>query len=209
MRKIFNKFGILIFFLLNIALPTVDVITDILMIVKLFRGAHGCVNPKWWSEDHKLWQECLQHPNTFCPNRTPGGCNGTQTTYDCREPDQSDCRERLIDSENICNLTRKGNLVSWKCSDPYLWSRDYKDWGACRESPTEFCSKRTNETIICVIESHPKFGISLMIPYLFNYLISFHTWWRLEKKREKTFIFPLINMYAQLGRCANYRNLQE
>ena len=59
MTAIFKNFGILIFVLLNIVLPTVDVITDMLMIIKLFRGAYGCVNPRWWSEDHKLWHEQL------------------------------------------------------------------------------------------------------------------------------------------------------
>ena len=194
MRNIFNKLGILTFFLLNIALPTVDVITDILMIVKLFRGAHGCSHPKWWSEEHKKLQECLEHTVTFC---TPGD------SLDCREPYQRDCRESLIDSETICsrNLTKLGTF-KWNCKDPYLWSQDYKDFRTCRESTTDFCSQQTNnETKICEVESHPKFGTSLMIPYIVHYLISFLTWWRLEKKRKKTFFSPLINMYAQLGRC--------
>ena len=72
MRKIFDNFDILTFFLLNIALlnialPTVDVIKDILMIINLFRGAQGCVNPRIWSEEHRQWQTCLEDPETFAP----------------------------------------------------------------------------------------------------------------------------------------------
>ena len=132
------------------------------------------MNPSCWSQEHEQWQTCLKDPKAFCRNRTLEG------------------------SYETCERTTKG-FFTFRCRDPYLWSRDYKDWRACRESPTDFCSQQNNETTICEFESHPKFGISLMIPYLFNYLISFLTWWRLEKKKKKTFVFPLINIYAQLG----------
>ena len=67
MKKIFDNFDILTFFLLNIALPTVDVIKDILMIINLFRGTQGCVNPRIWSEEHRQLQTCLEDPETFAP----------------------------------------------------------------------------------------------------------------------------------------------
>ena len=175
MKKVFDNFGILMFGLMNIVLPTVDVTTDILMIVKLFIGAHGCVNPRWWSEDHKQWQTCLTDPETFCTNRTIGGSNET------------------------CERTTSG-IFTYNCRDPYLWSKDYKEWKFCRESPTSFCSNQTHEAQNCQFESHPVFGILMMIPFLFNYLICFLTWWRLEKRRKETFLFPLVNMYAQFGR---------
>ena len=181
MRTIFF-FGILMFVLLNIALPSVDVITDILMIISLFRGAYGCVNFRW-SYDYKQWQECLEDPEAWCTGPSAGG---------------------LYEK---CERTTSG-LFEYKCRDPTQWSRDHNEsllmWKACRESPTSFCSQQSNDTIyefLCDFETHPKFGISMMIPYLLNYLICFLTWWRLDKKRKKTFFFPLINMYAQLGRC--------
>ena len=175
MRRILDNFGILTFVLLNIGLPTMDVTTDFLMIINLFRGAHGCVNPRWWSEDHEQWQTCLVDPETFCRNRTLGGSNAT------------------------CERTTSG-IFAYSCRDPYLWSRDYKDWRACRESPTSFCSQQTQEAQNCQFERHPMFGILMTSPFLFNYIICFLTWWRLDKRRRKTFIFPLINVYAQFGR---------
>ena len=179
MRKIFNKFNILIFVLLNIILPTVDVITDFLMIVKLFRGAYGCVNPRWWSEDHKQWQQCLVDPRTFCVNSTLGGINAT------------------------CERDPKRNFA-YSCRSPYDWSNDYQDWKACREGPAKFCPKKVEQETdakICQFERHPLFGISMMTPFLVNYIFCFLTWWRLEKQRKKTFFFPLIDMYTQLGKC--------
>ena len=201
MRKIFDNFGILTFFLLNIALPTVDVITDFLMIVKLFRGAHGCVNPRWWSEEHQQWQSCQNNPETFCTNITLGTTGNEIYENTTSEIFAEDNRESLVDSGAICDKVTISGIFTWECRDPYLWSRDYQDWEACRDSPTSFCSQQTNETNICQFETHPKFGTSLMIPYLFNYLFSFLTWWRLEDKRKRTFLFPLVNMFAQLGRC--------
>ena len=57
---------IVIFALLNILLPSVDVVTDLVMIVKLHSGDYGCVTPRLWSEDYVKWQECLKDPETYC-----------------------------------------------------------------------------------------------------------------------------------------------
>ena len=176
MKAIIDNIGILSFVMLNIALPTVDVTTDIMMIIRLFSGAYGCVNPRWWSEEHEQWQDCLEDPETFCANRTLGRNHST------------------------CARSTSG-VFAYSCRDPYKWSSDYKDWEACRASPTSFCSaKAEEETKICKFEQHPNFGISMMIPFFFNYLISFLTWWRLDKMKKQSFFFPMINIYTQLGR---------
>lgn len=178
MKAIIANIGILSFVVLNIALPTVDVTTDVIMIGKLFYGAYGCVNPRWWSEQHEHWQQCLEDPETFCANRTLEGINAT------------------------CTRSNTG-FFAYSCRDPYEWSSDYQDWEACRESPTDFCSKKVEQETdveICVFEQHPHFGISMMIPYLFNYLICFLTWWRLDKTKKNSFFFPMMNIYTQMGR---------
>ena len=178
MKALIANISILSFVMLNIALPTVDVSTDIIMIGKLFSGAYGCVNPRWWSDQHSQWQSCLVDPETFCVNRTLGVSNAT------------------------CARSTTG-IFAYSCRDPYEWSSDYKDWKACKKSPTNFCSEKAEleaDAKICQFERHPNFGISMMIPYLFNYLICFLTWWRLDKTKKKSFFFPLINIYTQLGR---------
>ena len=58
--------GVVIFALLHIILPSVDVNTDLLMVNKLFTGAYGCINPKWWSDDFNTWQACLEDPELYC-----------------------------------------------------------------------------------------------------------------------------------------------
>ena len=174
----FANISILSFVMLNIALPTVDVTTDIIMIAKLFVGAWGCVNPRWWSEEHIQWEKCKVDPETFCQNKTIGGLN------------------------SICGRSTSTGIFPYHCRDPYDWSSDYKDWIACRESPTSFCSKKAEQeedAQICQFEQHPSFGISMMIPYLFNYIICFFTWWRLDKTKKRSFFFPMFNFYTQLG----------
>ena len=187
MKAIIAKISILSFILLNIALPTIDVGTDFFMILKLFSGDYGCVNPKLWSEEHKQWQLCQEDPEFFCTNTTLGGSNAT--------------------CERTTSL-----LFEYRCKDPYKWSKDYQDWEACKERPTKFCSERCGElegntslqecgdAKICQFEKHPNFGISMTVPYLFNYLICFLTWWRLDHTKKKSFFFPMINIYTQLGR---------
>ena len=50
---------ILVLFVLNIALPTLDTFTDSILVYKLFRGAHFCI------EYHP---ECSKDPVSFCLN---------------------------------------------------------------------------------------------------------------------------------------------
>ena len=172
--KIFSNFGVLMFIGLNIALPTVDISTDMYMIYKLFHGAWGCVNPERWSEDFQTWQECLIDPESFCNDNT--------TTQ----------------HSEICTRVTTG-ILGWSCVDPKNWSSDYQDWFKCRSGADVFCSNQTTEVDICQYQSHPKFGFSMMVPYLINYLICFLTWHRLDLTKKKSFLFPLLNTYTQLG----------
>ena len=178
MNTIFSNVGLLLFISLNIGLPTVDVTTDMWMIIKLFKGAYGCVNPRWWSEDYKAWENCSLRvgADDFCT-----------------DPDtfhQDMCREK--EDSNFLPLP-------WDCVHPKNWSQDYRDWDSCREGAHAFCKDKDVSSEICQYETHPKYGISMMIPYLLNYLICILTWQRLDLKKNRTFLFPLINGYTQLG----------
>ena len=164
---------------LNIALPTVDISTDMYMIYKLFHGAWGCVNPERWSEDFQTWQECLIDPESFCNDNT--------TTQ----------------HSEICTRVTTG-ILGWSCVNPENWSSDYQDWFKCRSGADVFCSNQTTEAKICQYQSHPKFGFSMMVPYLINYLICFLTWHRLDLTKKKSFLFPLLNTYTQLGEKKKY-----
>ena len=42
------------------------------------------------------------------------------------------------------------------------------------------------------------------VPFLVNYLKSFHTWWSGASDKKETFIFPLLNFYPQFGKLDLY-----
>ena len=50
---------ILILLVLNIALPTLDIVTDINLVIKLYSGFHYCVNN---------YNECRKDPEVYCSN---------------------------------------------------------------------------------------------------------------------------------------------
>ena len=127
--------GVVIFVLLNILLPSVDVITDLLMVKKLFSGAFGCINPRWWSGDFIMWQDCLQDPELYCSEN------------------------KQVNS--TCVRVLKG-IHGYSCLAPDLWSTDYSAWRACRDSPTSFCEGAPHT--VCQFQEHHNFGLCLLLP---------------------------------------------
>ena len=47
--------------------------------------------------------------------------------------------------------------------------------------------------------SHPVHASLLLLPFLLNYLICWYSFYREEKYKIYTFIFPLLNLYPQFG----------
>ena len=58
---------ILVLFVLNIALPTLDIFTDIILVVKLYRGAQGCDYDDW-ERDRDDYLKCKEDPVSYCSN---------------------------------------------------------------------------------------------------------------------------------------------
>ena len=48
--------------------------------------------------------------------------------------------------------------------------------------------------------SHPKYASVMFIPFLLNYFFCFIPFFRKEKNKKFTFIFPLLNIYPQFGK---------
>ena len=74
------------------------------------------------------------------------------------------------------------NLVIKLCNgvDGKKWSRETEEWEYGHYS-------------------HPVYGSLLLLPFLLNYLICWYTFYREEKYKKYTFIFPLLNLYPQFG----------
>ena len=58
---------ILIILVLNIALPTLDTVTDINLVLKLYRKAHFCASDDLDSANHD-YRKCNKDPVSFCSN---------------------------------------------------------------------------------------------------------------------------------------------
>ena len=57
---------ILILLVLNIALPTLDTVTDINLVIKLFRGAHVCDYGHY--DGGPEYKKCEKDPDGYCSN---------------------------------------------------------------------------------------------------------------------------------------------
>ena len=59
---------ILILLVLNIALPTLDTVTDINLVVKLYRGAHYCGSDPDDPYHYEDMTKCYEDPVSYCSN---------------------------------------------------------------------------------------------------------------------------------------------
>ena len=118
---------ILPFVVLNILLPTIDIISDIYMVAKLHFGVYEC---QWSSmEELDAFWSCKSDSYTFCSNAT-------------------------IANDNICRSI-----------------------------------------------THEIYATVLFLPFFAAYLVCFYSWSQSEREKSKTFLFPLLGMYPQMGKC--------
>ena len=77
---------------------------------------------------------------------------------------------------------------------------NYHDYYKCIDATDRdlYCSSNNNTA--CNLQTHPKFGTALLVPFLLSYIACFFTWARLNKNKKKTLIFPLLNIYPQFGK---------
>ena len=61
---------ILVLLVFNIALPTLDIGTDINLVHRLYTGAKGCVRPTDYDyhRDHDNYKKCFSDPIGYCSN---------------------------------------------------------------------------------------------------------------------------------------------
>ena len=119
---------ILVLLVLNIALPTLDIGTDINLVCKLYGGVYGCERP---------------------------------SDYDSH--------------------------------------RDLANYTKCYDDPITYCTNDENNHNFCRFFTHPKLATAMLTPFLLNYFVCFITFFRKEKNKKFTFIFPLLNIYPQFG----------
>ena len=73
---------ILVLLVLNIALPTLDMSTDIILVNKLYWGAHYCGYDAW-SRDRDNYDKCRQDTVSYCRRRAGERSHGNNP-FVCR-----------------------------------------------------------------------------------------------------------------------------
>ena len=171
---------VLIILVLNIILPTADVVTDLRLIVKLYRGVPVCNR---WTEgirrDRDEYRKCVRV-------RADKYCIGEKV------------------STELCGVGTDSDS-KYECRDYWEWSSDYQDYRQCDKSMVKsfygydtYCSDPATNKNVCD-SSHPKMATAMLIPFCLNYIFCFITFFRLGIDKKKTFIFPLLNHYPQFG----------
>ena len=166
---------VLIILVLNIILPTADVVTDLKLIGKLYGGVIWCERTKGMIRDKDEYNKC--------------GNVGA---------DKYCIGEKV--STAVCGV-RTDSDTKYYCRVYYEWSSEYKDYEQCKKDPTTYCSDPATNKNVCYGKhvSHPKMATVMLIPFCLNYIFCFITFFRLGTDKKKTFIFPLLNLYPQFG----------
>ena len=128
--------------LFGILLPTVDNLTDLRMIIRLYTGITGCkfVDPDNYNrETNGTWEDlitCQQNPNTYC-RLNPGfpGCGYRPALVPGRAP--------VSVLEGVPSSDFPG--CRW-------------DFYTCNSDPDTFCEDNPHRLTSCVYYQHEKFA---------------------------------------------------
>ena len=200
---------------LNLLLPTADIVTDLILAVKLYKVSPKCEIPPgcvyWYYkydydsnydydygfEDYLIMSdrnlECDKDPLTFCSKHENRQYCHYETCFKLQYYGNGEKKDGEIcgysDSEDS-EKTPNGHL---KRNDPLFVSYE-----KCLQNPGTFCSLNGNRQHC---PSHPKMATALLTPFLLNYIVCFYTFLRLTTHRKKyLFIFPLLSLYPQYGK---------
>ena len=205
--KVWNT--ILIILVLNILLPTADVITDLILIGKLYRGVYECK----WSEEIE-YEKCRNvGPEKYCsvyPEKVSNKSVCGLSQYYCREDwRDSECHttmgpDRYCSAERVSRgaCTEKTQSDSqYFCRYHTIWSTEPEHYRQCKRDSYHFCSDPDNYQDVCGdFFSNPMMAAAMLGPFCLNYIFCFIAFFRLGTKKRLTFIFPLLNLYPQFGK---------
>ena len=77
------------------------------------------------------------------------------------------------------------------------WNGDLDEYNKCRSDPMSYCNE--NNKNVCRVSTHEYMAVAMLIPFLLNYIFCLTTFFRQKNNNKFTFIFALLNIYAQFG----------
>ena len=204
--------------LLSVILPTADVGTDFVLIIKLYKGVIDCVWTDEIRRDEREWWKCNDYgADEYCnlekvSNHTVCGVS----EYDCEwipwndeeyvrceeevGPDQYCTPERVSNNNSVCRL-KKSSDSQYFCRNYEIWSSDLEHYRWCEaKGANKYCSDPASNHNVCGVSiylSHPKTASSLLFFLLLNYVMGLVTCIRLEGRKWVPLITALFIFYPQ------------
>ena len=189
---------------LNLILPTADIVSDLLTVIKLYVGAYGCYRSDLVLEQYNA---CENNPMEYCTNSTStigeqhqhAWCqlSGDNETYTCNgfhnlwKKCRANPRGFNEDPENVDAPFTHGILRHPKFATILLGKLQ---------------THITNQKKGYIYEIHSFhyiyifYSVFCSVPFVLSYLMSFFIWLKLEKNKKSTFLFALFSLYPQLGK---------
>ena len=99
-----------------------------------------------------------------------------------------------LDTFTDISLVYKLYRGAYECK----WNEYYRDeYNKCRKDPMSYCDEKNKN--VCSFSTHQNMAVAMLIPFLLNYFFCLTTFYRKENNNKFTFIFALLNIYAQFG----------
>ena len=201
--------------LLSVILPTADVGTDLVLIIKLYKGLAYCVESDGMRRDEKEYYKCRKtNTDEYCtPEKVVNNTVCGVSQYDCVwkvwnyeeywrcknevGPDQYCTSERVSNKKNTACRLKKSSDSQYFCRYNEIWSSDWKDYRQCEaQGANKYCSDPARNHNVCDV-SHPKTASSLLFFFLLNYVMGLVTCIRLEGRKWVPLITALFIFYPQ------------
>ena len=205
--------------LLSVILPTADVGTDLVLIIKLYKGLHDCVFSDEMWRDKREYDKCeYDRPDRYCnPEKVSNNAVCGVSQYYCQYrysnkeeyrrcqeevgPDQYCTSERVsIKNNTVCRL-KKSSDSQYFCRNYEIWTSDLEHYRWCEATgANKYCSDPASNHNVCGVSiylSHPKTASSLLFFLLLNYVMGLVTCIRLEGRKWVPLITALFIFYPQ------------
>ena len=99
-----------------------------------------------------------------------------------------------LDTFTDISLVYKLYQGAYECK----WNEYHRDeYNKCRKDPMSYCDEKNKN--VCSFSTHQNMAVAMLIPFLLNYFFCLTTFYRKENNNKFTFIFALLNIYAQFG----------
>ena len=163
--------------LLSVILPTGDVVSDFLLIMRMFRGEEG-----------------------YSCKCSEGLIADKEEFYKCEKDSSGQyCTNQDVSSSLVC-VENRNSSSGYSCVSYKIWSSQSADYENCTNSNASvYCSTPGHNPDICG-KTHPRMASAMFLFFMLSYLMGLVTCCRLEGLKTASIISALFNAFPQYCR---------